>query len=96
LNTSATNDGFQTSLSLLHVNIRSLNFNFDDLIELIHSITLKPDVVCVSKTRIKENPICNISIPGYEFLHVDSPTNAGVVAMYVSTTYKFKSIKILN
>jgi len=98
LNTSATDDGFnQNSLSLLHVNIRSLNFNFNDLLELIHSITLKPDVVCVSETRIKENPVCNISIPGYEFLHVDSPTNAGGVAMYVSTNYKFeinKNIKL--
>jgi len=53
--------------------------------------------VCVSETCIKENPICNISISGYEFVHVDSPSNAGGVAMYFSTKYKFEineSIKL--
>jgi len=64
---------------------------------LVHSINQKLDVVCVSETRIKENPICNISIPGYEFVHIDLPSNARGVAMHVSTKYKFKineSIKL--
>jgi len=83
--TTATNFGInQNTFSLLHINIRSLNSYYDDLLELIHS---KLDVVCVcvSETSIKENPICNISIPGYEFVLVDSSSNAGGVAMYVST-----------
>jgi len=39
--------------------------------------------VTVSKIRIEENPICNISIPGYEFVYEDSPSNAGGAAMCV-------------
>ena len=72
----------QNSLSVFHVNIRSLTKNFDALYELISSLPVSPDVVCVSETRIKDDLLINISIPNYNFFHKDSPTNAGGVAIY--------------
>ena len=45
---------------------------------------LQPDILCVSETKIKISPLINISLPGYEFFHVDSPTNAGGVVIYIS------------
>ena len=44
----------------------------------------------VSETRLKGNPLINISLPDYNFVHSDSVTNAGGVAVYVSTKYKFQ------
>ena len=38
-----------------------------------------------SETSLKEQPLININIPGHSFIHTDSPTNAGGVAMYIST-----------
>ena len=43
------------------------------------------DIICLSETRLKEQPLININIPGYFFILTDSPTNAGSVAMYIST-----------
>ena len=44
-----------------------------------------PDIKYLSETRLKEQSLININIPGYSFIHTDSPTNAGGVAMYIST-----------
>ena len=44
-----------------------------------------PNIICLSETRLKEQPLININIPGYSFIHTDPPTNAGGVAMYIST-----------
>jgi len=45
--------------------------------------------VCISETRIRGEPSINISIPNYNFVHVDSATKTGGVAMYISSKYKF-------
>ena len=69
----------------MHFNIRSLQKNFDflhDFLSLLHS---SPDIICLPETRLKEQPLININIPGYSFIHTDSLTNAGGVAMYIST-----------
>ena len=41
--------------------------------------------ISLSETRLKEQPLININIPGYSFIHNESPTNAGGVAMHIST-----------
>ena len=74
----------QNSLSVFHVNISSLTKNFDALYELISSLPVSPEVVCVSETRIKDDPLIKISIPNHNFFHKDLPTNAGGVALYYS------------
>ena len=42
---------------------------------------------------MKGDPVINISIPNYNFFQKDSPTNAGLVAMYVSKKHQFKVIQ---
>jgi len=39
--------------------------------------------------QIRGEPSINIAIPNYNFVHVDSATKAGSVAMYISSKYKF-------
>ena len=72
--------------SLIHFNIRSLQKNFDSLHEFLSRQQSSPDIICLSETRLKEQPLININIRGYSFIHIDSPTNAGGVAMHISTT----------
>ena len=50
----------QISLSVFHVNIRSLTKHFDALYKLITSLPVSPDVVCVSETRIKDDPLIRV------------------------------------
>ena len=61
-------------LFLFHLNIRSLQKNFDDLQEIIYSFKEKPHIICLSETKIKNNPLLNFSIPGYKFVNANSLT----------------------
>ena len=42
-----------------------------------------PSIIAISETKLNENNISNISIPGYQFLSKHSPTNAGGVGIYI-------------
>ena len=88
LNSSMPN--CNNSLTILHLNIRSLNKNFDQLHEFLVSIRIRPDVICLTETRIKNDPLVNITIPQYKFYHVDSQTSAGGVVVYVSDNFTSK------
>ena len=52
--------------------------------------------MCVSETRLKGNPLINIAIPSYNFVHADSVTNAGGVGVYVSSKFRFQADLELN
>jgi len=78
------------NLILLYVNVRSLNKNFDLLYDFIVSLKFIPHVICISVTRNKKQPLINVNLLNYSFLHVDSDTNAGGVAMYIYESIKFQ------
>jgi len=54
----------QVTLTLLHINLQSLNnfANLDALDEFLSSLLNTPDIVCISETRLKGEPLINISI----------------------------------
>jgi len=79
-----------SSLILLHVNIRLLNKNFNLFHEFLVSLKYTPDLICLTETRLKEQPLINVSIPNYNFYHVNSSTAAGDVAVYVLNKLKVK------
>ena len=72
------------NIFILHLNIRSLNKNYDDLYELISEFPHPFDLVCLSETKLKNNTHVNIQIRGYQFVHVDSASNAGDMGIYIS------------
>ena len=76
------------SLSIIYLNIRSLNKNFDKLYDFLLCLTFTPDVLCLSESRIKKQPLVNINLSGYSFVNVDPVGNAGDVAMYVRKDLK--------
>ena len=85
------------SLILLHLNIRTLNKYFNDLHNLLASLPFKPDVVCLSESRIDE-PFENIKIDGYNFVHVEPKTKgqAGGTAVYINVRIEFRKIDCFN
>ena len=80
-------------LKLVHLNIRSLTKNFDALFEFISSLNFTPDLVCLTETRIKNQPLANITILGYGFALVNSLGSAGGVTIYISNNFNFKLCK---
>ena len=74
---------------ILHTNISSLQTHFDDLKEFLFNFSHPPFLILISETRIHLNPILNIGIPNYTFIHVPSPTRAGGVMAYVSKELNF-------
>ena len=54
--------------------------------------TVLPDVLCITETRLKNNPLINISIPGYDFVQANTSSFAGGVGMYVSSKLNFEVI----
>ena len=75
-------------LPLMHFNMRNMTKNltfFEDMI-----LTMKsPEIIAIPETKLHEGNVNNISIPGYVFLNVNSPTNAGGVGLYVSRQLDF-------
>ena len=82
----------KNTISHLHVTIRSLNKQerFDALYEFLTLLPFTPDIVCVSETRLKADPLINIAILNYNFVNADSVTNAGGVRVYVPSKFKFQ------
>jgi len=74
-------------LFIFHVNIRSIQKNFDGLYELISFMDRPPDILCMTEIRIKNTPTINIDF--YNFVHVNSLTNAGGVAFYISNKINY-------
>ena len=89
VNLPSTDNG----ITLLHINMRSINNekNFDKFEEFLKALPFLPDIVCVSETQIKGDPLVNISLPQYNLVHDDSTTRAGGVAIYVSKKFRFET-----
>ena len=53
--------------SLLCMNIRSLNANFDKLNELLTNYDVLPDITAMSETKLKLSQVYNAKLSGYHF-----------------------------
>ena len=92
----SSNSKLKDSLSIIHFNVRSLQKNFDAFYEFLCNQPCSPDIICVTETRLKTQPLLNIDISGYTFVHIDSPTAAGGVAMYISNALQFSVLNNLQ
>ena len=43
-----------------------------------------PEIICLSESRINQQPLSNLDLRGYKLFHNDSTTRAGGVAVYVN------------
>lgn len=72
-------------INVLHINARSLNKNFDQVISFVKSLPKLPDVLCISETWLNANNVHLHEIDGYTSYHVYRPIGSlgGGVAIYV-------------
>ena len=76
-------------LFLIHINIRPLQQNFDDLYQLIFSFAKSPDIICISKTQLKVESIMKMNRTGYNFIDAKTSTNADGKRIYIANSLTF-------
>ena len=74
---------------MLHINIRSLYKNFEKLEELLSVLGKMPEIIAISETKLNSN--LKTFLPGYTFIHNNSPTNAGGVRIFIKDTLSYKT-----
>ena len=84
------------SISIIHINIRSLQKNLDFLQEFLRLLPNMPKIICLSESRINQKPLINLDLPNYKLEHIDSPTPAGGVAVYVSNELRIEIVSNLR
>ena len=81
------------ALLLVNINIRfkQNQNNFEPFQELLQNFNRLPDILCISETRIKRDLITtNILLLSHDFIHQDSPTNAGGKVMYINNLIQYE------
>ena len=78
------------NLLILHFNNRSLQKHYDTFFEFLITWHISPDIICISESRLKHNPLTNVNLPGYTLIRTNSPTNAGGVAMYIANNIAYE------
>ena len=77
--------------SLLNVNTRSLNKNFEKLISCLKSLNHKFTVIGLSETHLRDKPHEYYDLPGYSLEYVNRVGRKwGGVCMYISNDVKYK------
>ena len=84
--------------SLLCVNIRSLNANFDKLNELLTNYDILPDIIAISETKLELLQVYNAKLKGYHFYHKGTTTRWGGVGLFIkeSLSISIQSCQILK
>ena len=67
------------NFSLLHLNIRSLNKNFENFKQMLSDLQTQLTVICLSETWCQENSAANSSfqLPGYTVIHQERKHKRG-------------------
>jgi len=86
---NSANGMFCNKLSYFHFNVRSLVKNKHKIDTFVLMCNVSPDFIAISETKLKSKCCINIQIPNYNFVHVDSLTNAGGVGLYVNKKLQY-------
>ena len=54
------------NLTIIHINIRSLKHNFENVIEFLSTLTIKPHIVCLSETWLNNINNYNLNMSNYK------------------------------
>ena len=86
------NNEIKDNFSLLHVNSRSINKNFDSVDTLLNSLNnFSFSVIGISETWLHSNSPDIFNIPHYYMIHDDRKTGrGGGVALYIHCKFKHK------
>ena len=91
-NVSSYNNSFpdnnDSSLNVIHFNIRNLLSNKDELEAIISTMKRKPDVICLSETWLDNSDDSTIKIEGFLIYNVIRESPHGGVSILVSDNLK--------
>ena len=87
-NHNITNEG---NTSIIHLNSRSLNKNFKDIKDYLHTFSQPFNIIAISETWMNSGDVEDFEMDGYELVYVNRKNKAGGgVAIYVDNGLKFK------
>ena len=75
--------------SIFHCNMRSLAKNLTLLNDIIVTFKKVSDIIAISETKLNDNYVSNISIPGHSFLNTNSKTSAGGAGLSLADQLNF-------
>ena len=95
---NATQNQSDDNFSLLHINSRSINKNFDSFETLINSLNkFSFSVIGISETWLNLNSPDMFNIPNYHMIHDDRKRGrGGGVALYIHCRFKYTIRKDIN
>lgn len=83
--------GIVASLTLIHINTRSLNKNLDKLeTELIRELASTPDIIAITETKLNSSNENQVNLKNFNFINVNSKTRAGGVGCYLNKNIVYK------
>ena len=82
----------------MHLNIASLQYHHDDLVQLVEGANCQFDIISITETKLRTGipPAINIEIPGYSIEHTPTDATKGGSLLYISDKYNYKPRKDLE
>ena len=80
------------SFSLIHLNISSLQRHIDELVTLLSILDHPFNVICVTETRLHDDPLTNIQIEGYNFVHTPTSSQCGGVGIFIKENIEYEIV----
>ena len=79
-------------LSVFHLNIASLQAHIEEFKILLQLLSFEFDIIGISETKLfkDEEPIIDISLPNYSFVHTPSEASKGGTLLYISNKINYK------
>ena len=83
---------------MLHLNITSLPFHYEDLHNFLVHMPTKPSIFGISESKLKKNnpSLINVSLPGYNSEQTDTESSSGGTLLYISKNLNYINRPDLN
>ena len=81
----------------MHLNIHSIQLHIDDLRTLLNLLDHSFDIIAISESKLKSDPVVNISLAGYKSpLHTFTESEKGGTMLYIKDGINYKPRKDLE
>ena len=88
-----------TSFSVFHNNVVSLNCNLENLqTHILHELDFHFNIIGVSETKITNanSELCTAKIPGYSFEYAPTPLSSGGVGLFIDESLNYRILEKIS
>ena len=82
-----------SNLSIIHFNTRSLYKNLNKIEELLNLLSIKPDIIAISESKLNDTNLQHVLLNDYIILRTNSLSCAGRAALYISNNLQFSKME---